>query len=128
MPDGLIGIDAFRAAVRAKRKPEGGVFHVLSGEPKAYDDGSRRVRFVFSDGSVDRMGDTIAADGWDLADFKRNPVALWAHDSSEPPIGKASNVKVEGKNVCRALDIMLHNNKNTPPFPLIQPPIIVVVP
>ncbi len=38
------------------------------------------------------------------------------------------DVKVEGKNVCRALDIMLHNNKNTPPFPLIQPPIIVVVP
>ena len=38
------------------------------------------------------------------------------------------DVKVEGKNVCRALDTMLHNNKNTPPFPLIQPPIIVVVP
>lgn len=38
------------------------------------------------------------------------------------------DVKVEGKNVARALDIMLHNDKNTPPFPLIQPPIIVVIP
>jgi hypothetical protein len=36
------------------------------------------------------------------------------------------DVKVEGKNVPRALDPMLHNNKNTPPFPLIQPPIISV--
>ena len=27
------------------------------------------------------------------------------------------DVKVEGKNVARALDLMLHNDKNTPPFP-----------
>lgn len=33
------------------------------------------------------------------------------------------DVKVEGKNVARALDLMLHNQKNTPPFPLIQPPL-----
>jgi hypothetical protein len=38
------------------------------------------------------------------------------------------DVKVEGENVPRALDLMLHNDKNTPPAPLIQPPIIVVVP
>ena len=38
------------------------------------------------------------------------------------------DVKVEGKNVTRALDLMLHNDKNTPPFPLIQPPVIVVPP
>jgi hypothetical protein len=36
------------------------------------------------------------------------------------------DVKVEGKNVARALDLMLHNDKNTPPFPLIQPPLIVL--
>jgi hypothetical protein len=36
------------------------------------------------------------------------------------------DVKFEGKNVPRALDLMLHNDKNTPPFPLIQPPIIAI--
>ena len=36
------------------------------------------------------------------------------------------DVKVEGKNVARAFDLMLHNDKNTPPFPLIQPPIISI--
>lgn len=36
------------------------------------------------------------------------------------------DVKVEGKNVPRALDLMLHNDKNTPPVPLIQPPIISI--
>lgn len=33
------------------------------------------------------------------------------------------DVKVEGKCVPRALDLMLHNSKNTPPFPLVQPPL-----
>src|SRR5215813_6800102 len=34
------------------------------------------------------------------------------------------DVKVEGKGVARALDLMLHNDKNTPPFPLLQGPVI----
>jgi hypothetical protein len=34
------------------------------------------------------------------------------------------DVMVEGKNVARALDMMLHNDKNTPPFPLLQGPIM----
>jgi hypothetical protein len=38
------------------------------------------------------------------------------------------DVKVEGKNVARALDPMLHNDKNTPPFPVIQGPVIDVPP
>lgn len=39
------------------------------------------------------------------------------------------DVKVEGKNVCRLSDIMLLNkmsSPNTPPFPEVQPPLIIV--
>jgi hypothetical protein len=36
------------------------------------------------------------------------------------------DVKFEGKNVPRALDLMLHNDKNTPPFPLVQGPVIAM--
>ena len=36
------------------------------------------------------------------------------------------DVKVEGKNVARAFDLMLHNQKNTPPFPLIQGPVVAL--
>lgn len=36
------------------------------------------------------------------------------------------DVKFEGKNVTRAFDLMLHNDKNTPPFPVLQPPIIAM--
>jgi hypothetical protein len=36
------------------------------------------------------------------------------------------DVKVEGKNVPRAFDLMLHNDKNTPPFPVMQEPIVAM--
>ena len=36
------------------------------------------------------------------------------------------DVKFEGKGVARALDLMLHNDKNTPPFPVIQGPVVVI--
>lgn len=36
------------------------------------------------------------------------------------------DTKFEGKNVPRAFDLMLHNDKNTPPFPVIQKPIISI--
>ncbi|WP_426756604.1 DUF4150 domain-containing protein [Myxococcus sp. Y35] len=34
------------------------------------------------------------------------------------------DVQFEGKNVARAFDLMLHNDKNTPPVPLMQPPVV----
>jgi HK97 family phage prohead protease len=63
---------------------------------RAGDAGGRTVRFVLSDSSVDRVGDTISAAGWRLGPYKQNPVVLWAHDSSSPPIGKMVNVFVSG--------------------------------
>ena len=36
------------------------------------------------------------------------------------------DVKFEGKNVARAFDPMLHNDKNTPPFPVLQGPVIAM--
>jgi HK97 family phage prohead protease len=93
----LISVEEFRQAAREKR-PHGsdGVFRVNTRiKPRALDDGSRAIRFCFSDGSVDRMSDTIDPAGWELSDFTANPVALWAHDSSAPPIGRAANVATE---------------------------------
>jgi hypothetical protein len=39
-------------------------------------------------------------------------------------INYSFDVKFEGKNVARALDLMLHNKKNTPPSPVMQGPVI----
>ena len=54
----------------------------------------RQISYVVSDETPDRMGDIIKVRGWDLAQYKKNPVILWAHDgSSVPPIGRAANVR-----------------------------------
>ena len=36
------------------------------------------------------------------------------------------DVQFEGKNVPRSFDLMLHNSKNTPPFPVLQGPVIAL--
>jgi len=94
---GLLTIEQFRAAAKRKLPVEGGVFRLATDDSVPVANAQRTRRFCFSDQSVDRMGDTIAADGWETEDFDANPVALWAHDSSSPPIGRASNLAVEGK-------------------------------
>ncbi len=89
----LISADQFRTELRADRTPSGGVYRVSADALIPVEGAERTLRFCFSDNSVDRMGDTIDAAGWDLTDFNRNPVALWAHDSSAPPIGGAVSVR-----------------------------------
>lgn len=50
---------------------------------------------VASSGKVDRLGDTIDPKGWVLTNYKKNPVMLWAHNSYELPIAKATKIWVE---------------------------------
>src|SRR6201995_6135940 len=63
---------------------------------KAASDGLRRVRFVASDETVDRYGDIIRASGWQLDNFRKNPVLLFAHDSRQPPVGQVPSIEVVG--------------------------------
>ena len=55
-------------------------------------EGSRRLIITAAVGSEDRKGDLIDPQGWELEGYRRNPVFLWAHDRSMPPIGRASRV------------------------------------
>lgn len=58
--------------------------------------------FVLSDETLDRYGDIIVAKGWDLRDFKKNPIALFAH-RGDFPIGNWTNVRVEGTKLIGTL-------------------------
>jgi HK97 family phage prohead protease len=63
------------------------------------------LSYVMSDGTVDRMGDVIEPDGWKLGNFKKNPIALFAHDSRFI-VGNWGNFRVE-KNALRGeLDLL----------------------
>ena len=57
---------------------------------------NRRVRFVASDETVDRYGDIIRANGWQLDNFRKNPVLLFSHQSRQLPVGKVDPIAVEG--------------------------------
>lgn len=65
---------------------------------KTHSEAVQGMEFVLSDESVDRMGDIISADGWDLESFKKNPIALWGH-RSDMPIGTWDNVRVQDKTL-----------------------------
>ena len=55
-------------------------------------EGDLSMSFVISTDEVDRHGDVIQAQGWQLDAYRNNPVFLWAHDYSRPVIGRASEM------------------------------------
>src|SRR4051812_7379106 len=63
------------------------------------DSGARSLRFTISSSSVDRYGDTVAADGWNLANFRKNPVVLWMHNNTMLPVARATALWVAGNSL-----------------------------
>jgi len=65
-------------------------------ELKEINEQDRTIRFVASTEEQDRCGDIIRVAGWKFDAYDRNPVFLWAHDSSSLPIGKCVERKTDG--------------------------------
>jgi len=55
----------------------------------------RVIRFIGSDESVDRDGDTISIDGWDVSAYMKNPVVLYGHDYYGLPVAKTVAVTAD---------------------------------
>lgn len=66
-------------------------------EIKAVEGSPRQKQFVISTASIDREGDTVAPEGWQLDEYQRNPVVLWAHDGEQPPIGQTIRMGVDSQ-------------------------------
>jgi len=69
--------------------------------------GERQYEFTASTADMDRDGEVIDVEGWDLKNFKKNPVIMYAHDYRSLPIGKATKIGVR--------DGKLINNVEFPP-------------
>ena len=54
-----------------------------------------RLTLQASHESEDRAGDVIRAEGWELDNYRLNPVVLWAHRHDLLPVGKSVDVWVE---------------------------------
>lgn len=57
--------------------------------------GMMDVTFVISTSALDRDSDIVDVDGWELQNYLANPVVLWAHNYSQPPVGVAQSVWME---------------------------------
>jgi HK97 family phage prohead protease len=61
--------------------------------------------YVMSDETVDRVGDVIKADGWQIGNFLKNPIALFGHDHKFI-VGHWTDVKVQGKRLIGRLNLL----------------------
>jgi HK97 family phage prohead protease len=96
MTDKILTIDGFRAA--AKEADEGKAPDATlraSFETKAVPSGERSMDFIISTGAMDRESDSLNVNGWELANYRKNPVVLFAHDYKTLPLAKARNIRVE---------------------------------
>lgn len=57
----------------------------------------RQMKFIISNEDVDRDGDIVRQEGWDLAAFRTNPVFMAIHDRDKFPIGKFLDIGVQEK-------------------------------
>lgn len=70
------------------------------GAVKAVNKDDRSLVIVGSDETKDRDGDIIMVSGWEMENFIKNPVFLYAHNHSGVPIGSATKV-IRRKNPAR---------------------------
>jgi len=76
------------------------------------------VSVLASTEDTDRDLEVIKQDGIDLTHFKNNPVILFAHKYSEPPIGKAVGVKITDAGL--QIDIKFASKKANPMGPQVK--------
>jgi len=101
-----VTLERFHEAAKGATAPldDQPIQHSFESEIKSSETDERGMTFTISTASVDRMGDTIAVDGWKLDNYRKNPVVLWGHDASSLPLGKASKVWIEGGKLKAAVE------------------------
>ena len=83
-------VDVIAKMLRDIDMPDNEVCLALDG----VDAGDIVATYTMSTDIVDRPGDRIDQGGWDLSEFRSNPVMLFGHDANSPPVGKALGAAV----------------------------------
>jgi len=76
-------------------------------ETKAAADGGT-FEVIISTADVDRAGESVSQDGWNLDNYKSNPVVLWAHNYSQLPIGVCDEISLQGGKLVAKGRFALH--------------------
>lgn len=60
---------------------------------KSVDSDKKTVMAYVSTYEWDRTQEKFAPGAWDLTNYKKNPIVLWGHEGSSPPIGRAIEIR-----------------------------------
>lgn len=74
------------------RTPASAVTSSINAEEKT-------LEIVISTKKQDRQGDIVEPAGLNFTEYLKNPVVLWAHDMSQPPVGKIIGIKRDDNQV-----------------------------
>ncbi len=79
--------------------PEIGVIYKTEDGQSVYGvdasyDAKQKIAIASTD-VMDRQGERVSQEGWDLKNFKKNPLLLWGHDHSKIAVGNAKNIHIE---------------------------------
>ena len=66
--------------------------------------GDRQLRFTISTDAIDRDYDKVIQDGWELANYLKNPVVLFGHNADALPVGKCVEIGIENGNLIAAVE------------------------
>lgn len=69
---------------------------------KAVDLGDGEIEVIVASEDVDRDGEILDLKGLDIKRYMKNPIVLWAHDYSQPPIAKTVELVKEEAGKLRA--------------------------
>lgn len=89
---------------KAESEDKSSTKEVKKSQTTGYQSEKSATTFIMSNASVDRMGDTIDPMGWDLNNFKKNPIALFNHNY-DMIVGKWNNIRVEDGNLIGDLEL-----------------------
>lgn len=56
----------------------------------------RSIKFIITSGAADRENDVIDPNGWDVSNYLKNPVVLFAHDYGSLPVARTTELVQHG--------------------------------
>lgn len=71
------------------------VKQVLEFNVKAVNEQDFTIDGTFSTGMEDRMGEVVDQNGWDLAEYLKNPVVLFGHRDDMPAVGQMIAIGID---------------------------------
>lgn len=87
---------------------------------KSVDGEKKTVTAHVSTYEWDRTLEKFAPGAWDLGNYQKNPVILWAHDQKSPPIGRAIEIKEDANGLVAVAEFDTESERGAEIFGLYE--------